>query len=340
MGAWSKLFYNDKMVSMNTIKKILFLSFVVLPCLGFTEEVTSHDLIREATEAYHHQNWGRVTSITHTILRDYPESPFATDALYLFGVANYKKGNFDVANRYLTSYLKNEGATKYFEEAIKTKFMIAKDIYEGKGLQLLGKPHMPRTRRGHDIALALFEEVVTTLPRHEVAAQSLFYKAKLLVEIDEYKEAIESYETLIRRFPKHVLAPDSYLEIGKIYIARCQSEFADPDLLDLAKINYNRFEKQFPTEPRLRAGKLQLREIQEVLSSELYDIAAFYERTKKKQAAQVYYSSIINRYPETVNALKAKKRLLALKLSVLKQGQDPAVQEKIRDTLAASDSLS
>jgi len=334
MVAWPKLICDDKMVPMNTIKKSLLFLFVLPALTCFSVEKTPHELTRDATEAYHNQKWGTVTSITHKILKEHPDSPFATDALYLFGVANYKKGNFDVANKYLTVYLQQEAASKYFEEAIKTKFMIAKDLYEGKGLQLLGKPHLPRTRKGHDVALSLFEEVITTLPRHDVAAQSLFYKGKLLVEIDEYKEAIESYETLIRRFPKHSLSPESYLEIGKIYIERCKSEFADPDMYDLAKINQERFERQFPTEPRLRVAKLQLREIQEILSSELFFIGSFYERTKKKSAAQVYYSSIINRYPDTMNALKAKKRLQALKLSVLKQGQEPTKQEEIRDTLA------
>ncbi len=324
-----------KMVAMRHISKIFYVFFLGFSLNAFAEQNADHDMIRAATEAYHHEQWGRVTSLTHTLLKEYPDSPFAVDALYLFGVANYKKGNFNVANRYVTTYLNHDNATKYFEDAINIKFMIAKDLYDGKGLQLLGKPHMPRTTRGHDFALSLFDEVVTTLPRHEVAARALFYKAKLLVDIDEYKEAIDSYETLIRRFPKHELAPESFLEIGKVYITRCQSEFADPDMLDLAKINFAQFERQFPTEPRLRVGKLQLNEIEELLSKDLLEIAAFYQRTKKKQAAQVYYSSIINRYPTTANAAKARRQLAKMKLSVLQEGAPLTAHERISDEIAA-----
>ena len=71
---------------------------------------------------------------------------------------------------------------------------------------MLGWEKMPQWVSAHEDALNIYDEVIATLPRHDVAARSLFNKARMLSGDGKYKESIDSYQILIRRFPKHQLA--------------------------------------------------------------------------------------------------------------------------------------
>ena len=114
---------------------------------------------------------------------------------------------------------------------------------------------------------------------------------------------------MIKRFPKHNFAIDSYLEIAKIYLQQCCLEFPDTDFLDLAQVNLTKFRNHFPGEPKISEAEAIILEMKEKLAKELYEISTFYEKTKKPAAAIIYYSNIIKKYPETSYAKKSTERL-------------------------------
>ncbi|MBI3212161.1 MAG: outer membrane protein assembly factor BamD [Simkania negevensis] len=53
-------------------------------------------------------------------------------------------------------------------------------------------------------------------------------------------------------------------------------------------------------------------EIKEHLAKDLYEIGNFYEKTKKKDSAVIYYKSILKKYPESKSAKEAENRLAKL----------------------------
>jgi outer membrane protein assembly factor BamD (BamD/ComL family) len=76
-------------------------------------------------------------------------------------------------------------------------------------------------------------------------------------------------------------------------------------------MNLKQFKEDFPREPRLAKAEELLSEMREKYAEELYQIAEFYERTQKPQAACVYYKTILVKYPNTQCAIKSKKHLIA-----------------------------
>lgn len=275
-------------------------------------QINVHQYYSKMIDHYQNEDWQKLSWKCQDLIADFPTSPFAREALYYLGVAHYKLGELEYANMAFSDYLKEELTPKFFDQVIRYKFEIARGFDEGARVHLFGWQKMPKWLPAYDEALEIYDEVITTLPRDDLAAQSLYRKGVILLRMEEYKKSIEAFQTLIRRFPKHPLSPDGYVGISEVYLTECDQEFPDANKLDLAEINLRKFRYHFPSEPRIAEAEKKLLGMKERLANDLLEIAEFYERTKKEKAAAIYYATILKKYPETKAANKSEKRLKVL----------------------------
>ncbi len=266
-----------------------------------------------AMSAYQEQNWEMVIHHCVIVIKNFGSSPFAQEAYFYLGAGYFHTGEFEFSNRFFSKYLKRQATPKFFEEAIQYKFKIAEKFHKGARLHVLGLENMPKWVPARDEAIAIYDEVITALPHHELAAQALFGKAKLLLKAEEYKSSVETYQVLIRRFPKHPLAVESYIGVSEVYLTQAQAEYPDQDFLDLSEINLRKFRQNFPGDEKIAVAEKMMLDMKEVYASDLYDTGRFYERTSKPHAAYIYYTRILAKYPETKVSGFANKRLSRLK---------------------------
>jgi outer membrane protein assembly factor BamD (BamD/ComL family) len=281
-----------------------------------------------AIDAHQQENWEELIHHCVIVIKNFASSPFAQETYFYLGVGYFHTGEFEFSNRFLTKYLKKQAALKYFEEAIQYKFEIAEKYRKGARKHILGMENMPKWVPARNEAIAIYDEVITALPHHELAAQALFGKAKLLLKDEEYKSSIEAYHTLIRRFPKHPLAAESYIGVCEVYLAQSQAEYPDQDFLDLSEINLRKFRMNFPGDEKIAVAEKMLLDMKEVYASDLYDTGRFYERTNKAQAAYIYYTRILAKYPGTKVSEFANKRLSRMNIK-------PAAPETISPASSA-----
>lgn len=231
---------------------------------------------------------------------------------YFLGIAYFRVEEYDFANDSFTNYLKCTNQPKYFEETLGYKYTIAEKFRLGAKRHFFGTKQMPKWGSGHALALQIYDEVIYSLPCHEYAALSLFAKASMLWSNYEWREAVDCYQTLIRRFPKHELAPQAYLCINRVYLEQSAREFQNPDLIVLAQINLRKFAKDFPKDERLANAEADVQCIKEVYAGGLYGTARYYERTGKIGASIIYYQSAIKQFPDTKIAERCQNRLIEL----------------------------
>jgi outer membrane protein assembly factor BamD (BamD/ComL family) len=287
-------------------------------------------------EAYQSKNWRECIHQALILKKNFTKSAFTQEATFFLAVGYYHLEEYDFANREFTAYLKEEVTLKHFEEAMSYKLKIAQQFKEGSKKHLLGRKSLPKWMPAKEDALNIFDEIIAALPHHEIGAEALFSRAQLLFSEEEYRESIEAFQLFIRRFPKHAFAPESYLAIGEVYLFECTTEYPDPDLLDLSEINLKKFRESFPTEARLAVAAEYHRKMQEVYAKNLYEVAEFYERTKKPSAAKIYYLKILGKYPETETAERSKKRLskriFAAKDAEVKISESPVASKTIEES--------
>jgi len=296
---------------------------IALIALLFAPVAASYTAEKEATlsvqkqysavlEAYQGEKWDELVRQATAVLKNFPEAPFAQEATFYLGAGYFHLGNYDMANKYLSRYLRKQVALQHFRDAIELKFSIADKFREGTKRHLMGFESLPKWVPAYDEALKLYDEVISALPNDELAAKALFGKASLQAVDEEFKSAIETYQNLIRRFPKNGLAPEAYVQIGRIYLSQSQEQYPDSDFLDLAEINLRKFQQDFPSDSRIATVEKMLAEMQEIYAQSFYEIGQFFERTKKAHASVLYYSKILKAYPHTKSAELAQKRLHAL----------------------------
>jgi outer membrane protein assembly factor BamD (BamD/ComL family) len=265
------------------------------------------------TKAAKTKNWWNVIYFSKIALNQYPKNEISSDIIYYLAEAYFHVNQYELSNKYFSEYLTREFSPKYYEEAIMYKFRIAKNYYEGTKKPLFGLKRMPKIIPAKEDALKLFDEVLNAMPNSDVAIESLFYKGKIHADLEDYKESIEAFQTLIRKYPKHDYAIDSFLEIEKVYLKQADPKHQDPNLLDLAEINLKRFKEAFPKEPRVTDAEENFRKIQEIYAQGLYEIGRFYERTKKVDSSEIYYKKVVSVYPDSNSAKLSLDRLDKLK---------------------------
>lgn len=264
-------------------------------------------------EAYEKQEWEEAKRQFMVITRSFPSSPYAKDAYFYLGVAFYELGEFEFANREFSSYIKAHHHPCYFEQAVQYKFAIAECFRHGARRHMFGSKQFPKWLSAHKLALEIYDEVIATMPCHELAAQALYTKGWFLWSSFEYRSSVEAFQTLIKRFPKHELALESYANINKVYLDQCQREFQNPDLLALAQLNVKKFKRDFPgEEERTFEAEQDILRIKEVYAQGLFDTGQFYERLQKPEASCLYYQNAIQKFPDTEISQLCRDRLITL----------------------------
>ncbi len=265
-----------------------------------------HTLLQQAMDE---KNWWAVIDYADILSYHFPSSPFAQDSALLIGEAYLQMDQPSLANQYLTIYLNQTTSPKHFEKAIEYKFHIAERFRQGEKKPLFNSHKGPKLLSAQDDALAIYDEVLATLPHSEFAARALFGKAQIQAEQEDYKPSLETLDLLIRRFPKHDLAAAAYLEKIVVYHMQCQGKSIDPALLDLADITLRKFRAVFPREERLKTAETYLSKMQEFFAAHLLETGLFFKKTKKNPAAEIYFNKVISKFPNTEAAIIAQKNL-------------------------------
>jgi outer membrane protein assembly factor BamD (BamD/ComL family) len=269
-----------------------------------------YSLLLEATQK---EDWKEMVHQATILIKNFPGSPFYQEAFYFLGLAYFHTKDFDIANQHLTEYLRKQTALQHFRAAIEMKFQIAERFREGDKKHLGGYELLPKWAPAKDDAIKIYEEVISALPNDDLAAKALFGKAMVLREEEEFTAAVENFQALLRRFPRHLMAPDVYVEIIRTYLIQSNKKYPDADDLDLADLNLKKFRQDFPTDVRIEVAENLLGEMQEVFAKSFYEIAQFYERTKKPHASVLYYSKIVKTFPNSKSAERSKERLKELR---------------------------
>lgn len=291
-----------------------------LPLFALEEEdlvwedqtINAQELHRWVQNALEKEDWWAVVDYSDLLAYCFPSSPFSQETAFVIGEAFIKLDQLEVANRYFTQYLSRMNSPKHFEEAIQYKFWIAEQYFKGAKLRLFGSHKMPKWLSGKEEALLIYDEVVTAQPHSEIAAISLLHKAQLLEEQEDYKTSLETLDLLIRRFPKHDMAAEAFVEKNKIYLQQCKNEGLDPSLIDLALVNLDKFKQAFPREQRAATAEKSLIEIREIFAQNLLNTGKFFQKTKKYPASIIYYTKVIAKYPDSEAADVARQQLEAL----------------------------
>ena len=279
---------------------------------------------QQAFQYYGEKKWKKASTEFEKLVYFFPDTEMAAESYFYLGVCYFEMKELDFANLEFTNYLKASEHPKLFEETIYYKFYIAEHFRTGGKKRCFTFRYTPKLACGLATSLAIYDEIIATVPNHEYAAASLYSKGNLLHAEKEYRDSIEAFQTLIRRFPRHELTPQTYLSIAQIYCELSRIEFQNPDILALSEINVRKFKEEFPRDEKVEMAEGYVRKIKENYAKGLSDIGRFYERVGVPTASVIYYQSSIEEFPSTHIADFCRGRLQALGIENTEESEEEA----------------
>src|SRR5712692_1546291 len=150
----------------------------------------------------------------------------------------------------------SETATTVKRQAATTQFARAEEQRE----QLNSKPSEKRTLSDYKQVVSSYRRVALITPRAPQVPDSLLAIAEVYTEMGDrfgrsyYQSAADSYQFLVREYPKSKYCQDAILRIAKLQRDRLGDA-------ELAKKTYEDFLKRYPRSPRKREAQESLAEL-------------------------------------------------------------------------------
>jgi len=218
-------------------------------------------------------DWNQAILAYHKIKYISTESVLLPQALYQIGLLQYQEtGKYTEAKDTFISLITSHPDLSVAGDA---QFYLA-ELYENK----LDNP---------DEAVTNYRVLVESYPENRFAVESLKRVAQIMEDKDNYVEAIASYYQIFELYPENNYTPEALLEIENLYHNRLEN-----------------YDKAIET-LKLYATQFSQRED---AAERLFDAGDIYrDDLENKQAAIDTYNEVINKFPTSDYAERAKDRI-------------------------------
>jgi len=182
--------------------------------------------------------------------------------------------------------------TKQYEEA-KTNFLQLLSDYQesdvaGDAQFYLAEMYQEKLDNNQE-AINNYLKLIETFPKNKNAVEALKRVAEIHEKQDRFEQAINTYYQIFELFPEHSYAPEALLEIESLYRRKLKDYQKAIEILKL-------YTTQYPT--------------REDAAERLYDAAELFEdELKEKQAAIDTYTEVIDKFPDSKYAKRAKDKI-------------------------------
>lgn len=258
----------------------------------------------EARELSENNKWEQCVSLLAKTLPEVKNPGQEERVLFLLAEGYWQLKAYEDAEELYSRCLTTFPKTEYLNEIIERKYQIGFGFFTGKvKSSLWGLIKIPATERG----LGIIRDMLTKYPYAEPSASyqlklgDHFYKKKL------YEQAREEYVTFIQKYPKSPLLPKAQFQWAATYLQEYQGPEYDPTGLAKAKIGFQDYLEKYPEDEWYERGQKKLKGIVSKEAEREYLTGCYYLSVGKKESADIYFNSLINDYPETDWAKKARE---------------------------------
>ena len=246
-----------------------------------------------------------------------PESALHEDTLFMVAETYFFEDDYPEAFEAYESLLANYKRSRHMNVAVARQFAIGQywQSRQQKDPEFIFTPNMiDKTRPFNDLqgsALRAFEKVRLNHPTGSLADDSLMATAGVYFSKNNYQDADYHYSLVRREYPNSEHQYQSHL-LGIQSKIRCyQGPLYDGICLKEAKELIEQTFRQFPKisdDDRKRLQKLYS-QVETNLAMRDYELGDFYANKGYSNSARLYYDRVIDGYPHTTVAKKAREQL-------------------------------
>ncbi len=240
-------------------------------------------------------------------------APRYPEALYVQATADLELGEYRAAHDAYKALLNDFPGSPYAERALAAEFRIAEQYLAGqkrkawKGLLRI---------RDYDEGIKILDDIIANHSGTDIAELALKTKADYYYNKGEHELAQDEYARLARDYARSRYEPYALLRAAQSALASFPGvKFDDAGLVE-AEERFKQFQLRYPQIAEAKEVPRLLDQIRTTRAWKEYEVANYYERTHKKNAAAFYYRSTVKNWPGTTWAAQAEARLSRMGFAV------------------------
>jgi len=269
------------------------------------------DQLDVAEKAFKAGDYSIALHAAHRVLRVWPLSDYAPHAQYLIGRSLEATDKDEAAFKAYQNIIQKYPKSAEYEEVLWRQYAIANRFLHGEWSKLWGYIPFPTTAEQR---AAMFGKIVDNGPYSDVAphAQLRIGAARELGK--DYAGAVKAYETAADRYHNQpVIAADALYREGISYFKQAATAEYDQGTAGQAIASFTDFMTLFPDDKRVPRAQKAIIALKAEQVRGNFEIAQFYEKSRKWAGAVVYYNEVLQLDPNSRYAAEARQRIESLK---------------------------
>ena len=269
------------------------------------------DQLDVAEKAFKAADYSIALRAAHRVLRVWPLSDYAPHAEYLIGRCLEATGKDEAAFNAYQNIIQKYPKSAEYEEVLWRQYEIANRFLHGEWFRLWGYiplyPSMDQTAK-------MFGKIVDNGPYSDVAPHAQLRIGAARENEKDYAEAVKAYETAADRYhDQPVIAADALYREGIAYQKQAATAEYDQSTAGQAIAAYTDFITLFPDDKRVPRAQRAITKLKAEQVRGNFEIAQFYEKSRKWAGAVVYYNEVLQLDPNSRFAAQARQRIESLK---------------------------
>jgi outer membrane assembly lipoprotein YfiO len=195
--------------------------------------------------------------------------------------------------------------SRLFYPSLEKQFGIADTFLKGYRRRFLGMPILT----GEDEAIEMLFRIQERAPGSPIAERSLLRSADYYYEHGDYDFAVDAYAAYAKTYPRSPDTPGVRLRQAFASLAQFRGKRFDPTPAIDAKAQLQDIQAEYPDLARREGVADILVKIDEMLAARIAATADFYRRTHQPRAQAFNLRYLMDNYPDTQAAAKAKTTL-------------------------------
>ncbi len=250
------------------------------------------------------------------------DSPLADRALFLIAEAENRSDDPIEAFYYYDELLDEHPESQLYSAAMQKQYDIADAFLRGKKHKFLGLPILG----AEDEAVEMLYRIQQRSPGSPIAERALLRTANYYFATRDYDLAEDAYGALHARIPAQSQHPRSKAPPGLLRLRAVPWPALRGDAPDRCAERLLAVEAEYPELARRADVRAMLAQIDATMAKGLYIRADFYRRTHEPRGTAFVYRYLIEAYPNSPEAAKARTQLAKLP-QWTRQIPEPKVQQ-------------
>ncbi len=180
-----------------------------------------------------------------------------------------------------------------------------------------------------DKSAEIYAAAIKRAPFAPEAPTARLRLAYLLDQSGKVKESLGQLRKIIEDYPKNPAAKIAMLALANgLYELSLRGD-GDGGYAAEAEEMLKRFEKQYPKAKEVGWCRRRLLQARDIRARRLYEVAEFYRRAGRAEAAERYLGRVIRDFPDTLAATPAEKTLAKLDKTFVPVTESPAAGARL-----------